>query len=302
MTRRRAILLIAASLGTLATATAIAAPDHTGTVTAGAPAFTWEGGPISGSLATTDVYLNVPCDAPGNDCDDTLLNVSVSGGGTAQGSVKITGPANTDLDLFVYRSDANGEPGAFVKSSAGSTANEQVTFEVDPGYYLVRVYAATAAAATYKGEAKVIARPLPGEVNYGVDPADPGAGQSGGGSTTLSGDLAPTSTVRAPRSSRPRVLTGTARDADGKVAYVDVAVVRKLSRSCLALTATGRWRKLAKCSAPRFLRAKGTTRWRLTLPRGLTKGLYIVSSRATDNLGRREAGFDKRNQVRFRIT
>jgi hypothetical protein len=302
MTRRRAILLIAASLATLATATAIAAPDHTGTVVTGGPAFTWEGGPISGSLATTDVYLNVPCDAPGNDCDDTLLNVSVSGGGTAQGSVKITGPANTDLDLFVYRSDANGEPGAFVKSSAGSTANEQVTFEVDPGYYLVRVYAATAAAASYKGEATVIARPLPGEVNYGVDPADPGAGQSGSGSTTLANDLAPTSTARAPRFSQSRVLTGTARDADGKVAYVDVGVVRKLSRSCLSLTATGRWRKIAKCTAPRFLRAKGTTRWRLTLRRRLAKGLYIVSSRATDNLGRREGGFNKRNQVRFRIT
>ena len=57
--------------------------------------------------------------------DDTLLNVTVSGGATAQGSVKITGPANTDLDLFVYRSDANGEPGAFVKSSAGSTATSR---------------------------------------------------------------------------------------------------------------------------------------------------------------------------------
>jgi hypothetical protein len=302
MTRRSAILLISAALGSLATATAIAAPDHTGTVAAGAPAFTWEGGPISGSLATTDVYLNVPCDSPGNDCDDTLLQTTVNGGATAQGSVKITGPENTDLDLFVYRSDASGEPGAFVKSSAGSTANEQVTFEVDPGYYLVRVYAATAAAASYKGEAKVIARPIPGEVNYGVDPADPGAGQAGGGRTTLANDLAPTSTARPPRLRQSRALTGTARDQDGKVAYVDVALVRTLSRSCLALTATGRWRKIAKCSAPPFLRAKGTTRWRLMLPRRLAKGLYIVSSRATDNLGRREGGFNRRNQVRFRIT
>ena len=305
MTRFRTIALLTALVAALAAATALAEPDRRQSMTAGGPAFTWQSGPLSGTFSTTDVYENVPCDAPGNDCDDTLLLLSTVGGATAQGSVAIDGPngSGNDLDLFVYKSDENGEPGAFVKSSAGGTADEQVTFEVDPGYYLVRVYAATGAAMTYKGVANVIARPLPAEVDYGRDPADPSdTGSTGAPGATRANNVAPITTARALRNSQSRRLSGTARDRDGRVAYVDIALVRVLSRSCRGLTPTGAFRRLRKCSAPQFLRAKGTRSWHYNLRNRLPKGTYILYARATDNFGRRDAGFGKRNRVRFRIT
>lgn len=299
------IVLLATGLVALGAAPALGA-DHTGSVSPGGAPFSWDGGPISGGLSDSDAYLAVPCDSPGNDCDDTLVNVSLSHGATAQATASITGPSGTDLDLYVYKSDASGTVGDAVDSSAGGTANEAVTFDVDPGYYLVRVYAATATAASYKGTMKVVARPVPGEVNYGVDPADPNAGQGGGGgggqATTLANDLAPASIARAPAASQSRVLRGTASDRDGKVAYVDVGLVRRGKGGCSALTASGSWRTIHKCTAPPLLRAKGATRWHLTLRRPLAKGLYVLYSRATDNLGRREAGFSQRNRVRFRVT
>ena len=305
MRLRRHITLLAVCLATFAAlAGTAAAADHTGSVSASAP-FKWHGGPLTGTFSTTDVYGNIPCDAPGNDCDDTLINVSVPSGSTAQATVSITGPDGNDLDLFVYQSDASGTVGDGVSSSAGSTADETTTFDVAPGYYLIRVVAATATAAEYDGDAKVVARPAPGEVNYGVDPADPNAGSGGGGggrATSLANDLAPASIAKAPRFSQSRLLTGTAADKDGEVVYVDVGLVRIRARGCTVLRANGRFRPLRKCSAPPLLRAKGTSRWHLTLPSRLPKGTYVVFSRATDNLGRREAGLNKRNRVRFRIT
>jgi hypothetical protein len=305
MTRHRRLLLpLAASIAVVASTTAIGAPDRTANVAADGAAYTWQGGPMSGTFATTDVYGNIPCDAPGNDCDDTLIQTSIAGGATAQGSVKIDGPNGTpnDLDLFVYKSDAQGRAGAFVKSSAGGTADEQVTFDADPGFYLIRVIAATGTAMTYKGEVKVVARPLPQEVDYGRDPADPSDTGATGAPNTAASNAAPITTARGPRNSQSRLLSGTARDRDGRIAYVDLALVRVLRRSCRGLVPNGSFRRLRKCSAPRFLRARGTTRWSYTVRKRLPKGLYVLYARATDNFGRRDAGFGRRNRVTFRIT
>jgi hypothetical protein len=301
MTRRSRIGLLTLALVAFASTSALAV-DHSGSVSDTKP-FTWKGGPLTGSFSTTDVYENVPCDTPGNDCDDTLINVSVPSGHTAQGTVAIDGPDGNDLDLFLYTSDASGKVGDPITDSAGSTADERLTFDAAPGYYLARVVAATATAAEYNGTVSLVARPVPGEVDYGVDPANPGAGNGQSlGTTTRANDLAPATTAKPPTTSQSRVLRGTASDKDGRVTYVDVGLVRVGKHGCSALKPNGTFAKLRKCSAPPLIRAKGTTRWHLTLPKRLAKGSYVVFSRATDDLGRREGGFNKRNRVRFRIT
>jgi Bacterial pre-peptidase C-terminal domain len=310
MTRRRLLIPVTGLLVALGAVVALAAPNQSANVAAGGPAYTWQSRALHGALSDADAYTAAPCNVPGNDCDDTLINVTTSGGATAQGTVTIDGPDGNghDLDLYVYKSNADAEAGAFVRSSTSGTADEQVTFDADPGYYLIRVYAATTASAagdTYKGVAKIVPNPLPPDVDYGRDPANPSdTGATGApGSTSLASDFAPSSRARAPRTSQALTLTGTASDRDGKVAYVDVGLVRLGKRGCTALRPNGKFRKIRKCSAPPpLMRAKGTKRWHLTLSKRLAKGSYVVYSRATDNLGRREGGFGPRNRVRFRIT
>jgi hypothetical protein len=301
MTRTRLITLAALAVACALPATAQGA-DHNGTVTFGGPAFKWDSDPMTGFLLTSDLGDQVECDDPGKDCDDTLLKVD-SGALTIK--ISSVDPQTVDMDLYVYPSNAQGQfsttdPDA--KSSAGSTADEEVTYQsARAGYYLARVVAATASDGTYHGEAVEPAKPRidPAAVDYGVDPANPGAGNPSAGKTTRANDIAPTTTARALRNSQSRVLSGTARDVDGKVSYVDIALVRVLSKSCRGLTTTGTWRKLRKCKAPIFLRARGTTRWHYTLRHRLAKGTYVLFARATDNFGRAEGGFGSRNRVRF---
>jgi hypothetical protein len=298
MTRRRLIGLLAAAATTLAAATALGAP-RTGTVTNGGPPYTWDGGPISGTFAFSQVGDNFNCGDPGKECDGTIVNFA---NGQATVTIAGTNSGSSDLDLYVWKANAQGQPVGDPKSSTGSTADETVTFPAEASPYLVRVVPAVAANGTYHGEAKEPAKYVPGEVNYGTDPADPGAGDGGRGVTTRANDLAPTTTARAPKHSASRVLRGTARDPDGKVAYVDVALVRQFARSCRALRPNGSWRTIRKCSAPPFLRARGTTNWSLRLDRPLAKGVYVLFARATDDLGRAEGGFGKANRVTFKIT
>jgi hypothetical protein len=299
MIRARLIAPLALTAALLATSTAVAA-DHNGTVTLGGPAFKWDSDPMTGFLLTSDLGDQVQCDDPGKDCDDTLLRVDA---GPLSVTTTSSDPNTVDMDLYVYPSNDKGEIKGDGKSSAGSTADENVTLPASAGFYLVRVVAATATAGTYHGEAVEVGKVAPGDVDYGVDPADPNGGSGGGGGgTTRANDIPPTTTARRPRFSQSRVLTGTASDPDGKVAYVDIALVRVLSKSCRGLRADGTFAKLRKCSAPSFLRARGTKNWHYTLRHRLAKGTYVLFARATDNLGRPEGGFGKRNRVTFRIT
>jgi hypothetical protein len=98
-----------------------------------------------------------------------------------------------------------------------------------------------------------------------------------------------------------RVLRGTASDPDGKVAYVDVSVVRVSGTTCSALTAAGSFEAIRKCAPGPFLRARGGASWRLGMRRALRPGTYVVYARATDDKGRREGGFGPANRVRVRV-
>lgn len=313
MTRRRIIAMAVAAMALLITATAFAAPDRSGSVAPNGPAYAWDGGPITGAVATAEVGDSVPCDVPGKDCDDTLLTVEAG-----QAAVKTSSDdANSaDLDLYVYRSDANGTEGKFIKSSTGPDASEQVTFDADAGNYLVRVVPATAADGTFKGEAKelpAVPRPPVTPPDYGTDPAPAGSGGGSGSGTTTGGgtngsaafpadDRAPDTKVTAPSTKKAiRSLHGTATDSDGSIAYVDVALVRVGAKSCKGLTVNGSFKKVKKCAAPRFLRAKGGKAWSLKLKHALTAGKYVVFARATDDQGRPEGGFGPANRRTFTV-
>jgi hypothetical protein len=314
MTRRRIIAMAVAAVALLITATALAAPDRNGTIAVNGPAFAWDGGPLTGAVATAEVGDSVPCDVPGKDCDDTLLKVD-----QGQVSVKIssTDPNSADLDLYTYRSDASGAAGKFVKSSTGPDATEQVTFNGDAGYYLVRVVPATAAGGTFKGQASElppIPQPPITPPDYGTDPSTGSGGSGSGSGTTTTGggtngsssfpadDHAPSTKVATPSAKkRIRSLHGTASDSDGSVAYVDVALVRIGAKTCKGLTVNGNFKTVKKCAAPRFLRAKGGKTWSLKLKHALTPGKYAVFARATDDQGRPEGGFGPANRRTFTV-
>jgi hypothetical protein len=103
---------------------------------------------------------------------------------------------------------------------------------------------------------------------------------------------------------------GTAADPDDGVKLVDVAVTRlgrgarASAAACSVLKPSGKLKKVRKVAGkcrPHFLRAKGTTSWSLKLKRRLPKGNYVVYSRATDNAGQRQAGFNRANRRLFKV-
>jgi hypothetical protein len=314
--RQRKIMLgvAAAALATTA-ATALAEPARNATLSPGGAGYSWDSPPLNGAAA--DSSLPLPC-GPGKDCDDTLIKLTDRG----QLVVKISSedPNARDLDLYLYKSDDSGEPGQVIKASTSPESNEQVTASITGGTYLARVVAATAVNGTYKGQASVgVLPPLDKDdspPDFGPDPAPgpgdsgsgsgggtgtgTGGGQTGGNGETVApvGNIAPETAVRRPTR---RALTGVARDRDGKVAYVDVAIVRVSGGKCTALRVGGRFRKISKCEAPPFLRARGTTSWKLKLKRPLKAGRYVVFAVATDEDGKAEGGFGSLNRRSFRI-
>jgi hypothetical protein len=95
------------------------------------------------------------------------------------------------------------------------------------------------------------------------------------------------------------VLVGTASDRGcsaqpatrkraGAVSQVSVAVALKSAGRCRFLSARGRLGKARSCTKPVYLRARGTTAWKLTLKGSFKSGAYRVTLRARDDAGNRE--------------
>jgi hypothetical protein len=97
----------------------------------------------------------------------------------------------------------------------------------------------------------------------------------------------PTVEIKAPKkkakSKSFKSISGTAAD-NSAVTKVEIAVVKGKGSSCQSMTSSGKFTK-AKCSAPKFLAAKGTTKWSYKLKKKLKKGTYLVFVRATDDGG-----------------
>ena len=181
--RRRAAVLgvmLAGALGVLAApagaaippslededvdAAAVALPfDRSVTATPEAPA-TWEGAVATGLNQRFDPDDPTTCSKDTKTyCDITLVNV-VPGDfydTAADGGVEFaTGGAKpgTDLDLFVYSSDAAGNVVDFVEASGGATDVERVFVPGATGYYLVVVVYFDATDTGYDGSATFFQR------------------------------------------------------------------------------------------------------------------------------------------------
>jgi hypothetical protein len=149
------------ALGEVA-ANAVLAPDRTGTVTPAAP-FTWAGAVASGQNQSFDPDAAGPCGKTETDyCDITLVNARAGDFyDTSAGGVEFsTGGARpgTDVDLFVYESDASGNVGDFVGVSAGATDEERVSIVGATGYFLVVVVYFDATDTGYDGRAEFFRR------------------------------------------------------------------------------------------------------------------------------------------------
>ena len=181
-----------------------------------------------------------------------------------------TDPLTPDTDLYVWISDANGTQGKQKALSAASspTPNEQVAFDVEePGYYLIENdYTIVLPGGTYDGEAV-------------LEPGAPG----GGGE-----NVAPVAKISSPKSSKAsrkkfKTIKGTAAD-DTTVSKVEVAVVQVKGKTCKSMKSNGSLSK-SSCTEPRYVTAKGTSKWSLKLRKTLPKGKYMVYARATDDAG-----------------
>ena len=144
-------------------------PDRTGAVTPAAP-LPWGGAVASGTNRTFDPAAPVCTKTPETYCDITLIDVqpgdlySVAAGGVEF----TTGGANpgTDIDLYVYTSDASGTVGEFVGASGGSADVERVSVPGGSGFFLAVVVYYTATDTGYVGQAAFFRRnKLPADVD-----------------------------------------------------------------------------------------------------------------------------------------
>jgi hypothetical protein len=120
--------------------------------------------------------------------------------------------------------------------------------------------------------------------------------------------LAPTSTITAITRGRTTVrIRGTAIDhgcgvngslARKRVTRVWVSIARRLAHGRCRYVAARGLGPAMPCTRPRYVRARGTSSWSLTLHRPLPAGRYVVSTRAIDKAGNTER---RGNRARFTI-
>jgi hypothetical protein len=259
--------VLTASLALGFAGAAAAAPARTGNLNAGATSYKWTG-PIGFGLVTFSDQAGLPgCGTPIlHDCDYTLLHVTTPGKVTVKTS---TSSATTlDTSISVYASDASGTIGKPKANadSASPNVNEQAAWTSDTpdAYWLVEINYLDVIAGDYNGEATL----APGE---GVEAATAGP------------TVKITSPKKSVKSSKFKSISGTATD-DTAVAQVEVAVLKGKGKSCQSMTASGKFAKTA-CAEPKYLKAKGTSKWSLKLKKKLKKGTYVVLVKATDDGG-----------------
>jgi hypothetical protein len=159
----RALAILALLTPLAAASPSRAATPPSGTVTPTTP-FTWQGPVAVGHNENYDRQAGEPCGQTAADfCDKVLVNVvpgdffATHGGGV---DFTTSGAADgSDMDLYVYASDASGARGRLVGFSAGPTADERVSIQNATGYYLVQVvYFDVDPASGYTGRAEFFRR------------------------------------------------------------------------------------------------------------------------------------------------
>jgi hypothetical protein len=168
--RRLACVFVLALVAVVLVPTgALAAPDHSVTVTTTGGAQTWDGA-IAALGANTNYSSGAggPCpDEPSIDgtdyCEQVLLHADIppafwdsNSGGVTVGIGDYTVPTS-DFDLYAYQSDPSGSRGSLIDdSAAGAGAEESVTIPRASGYYLLHVVYWAVAASGYTGTAEVV--------------------------------------------------------------------------------------------------------------------------------------------------
>ena len=160
----RFTVVLTVVLGMLAAAPASnAAPDRTFTLTSAngtANPIAWDGPVATGLNTDYDSQTAGPCGkTEANYCDDTLVKVEIPEGSKANVEVDLfdyfPNPAS-DFDLYVYESNAAGQPLKLVDFDGSAPAvPEFVGFPAKAGHYLVRVVYFAVTASRYSGEARM---------------------------------------------------------------------------------------------------------------------------------------------------
>jgi hypothetical protein len=139
MRLRRPLAASALLLLGMAAVPALAA-DHEATLASGATRFEWEGAPQlsrGAPLYLEEARTAIPCDSgPARPCEEILLKLAEDGKLT----VKVDGlegtGGTTDVDIYLYASDASGEPGEKLASSAAKGPDTVSVAKAKAGYYL----------------------------------------------------------------------------------------------------------------------------------------------------------------------
>jgi hypothetical protein len=151
-------LLIALGILAVTAVPAFAATDHNFTLSAGTPAFEWEGAPDvshGAPVFNEDARTATPCDAgPARPCENVLFKVTEAGKFTASvEGLEGTG-GTTDVDAYLYKSDESGAPGEKLGSAAASGPDSVTFAKATPGYYLLQVDYYHSYNSGYKGKVK----------------------------------------------------------------------------------------------------------------------------------------------------
>lgn len=277
------------ALALLALAPAAASAQADRTISAGeSPTFTFDGDPAFGTNVTTELGEPMCSKAPLTYCDTTLIELKKAGLYTFATDV----PDTSDIDTALFASDATGARGKLLKEGSGFIGDDETfAYDADPGFVLF-------VAAYYFSLAdgfKVNGTFEPATAEVPAAPAAPSAPAPNKAPEAKISKLAKSS-----KASKVKSFKGTAADADGKVAKVEIALV-KLGKSCKQMTSKGKFVAAKKCQPTRFLRAKGTSKWSYKLRKRLSKGKYRLYARATDNTGARQAGFSPASKKSFTV-
>ena len=256
-----------------------------------------EGGDVTGTINTQtgppvriDVFANAACDPSGNgEGQERLGSVEANTDGSGNGS-------------FTFRLPDSVAAGEFVTTLASFDDNRTSEFSD----CLEVVAAAPGNGGSGDGPAVVPPAFTPPALPPIVAP--PALNREPDSAITR---------VRSQRRRKLRAFRGTASDADGNLARVEIALVATKGgataaatrrRFCLRLRTNGRLRRTRlrrgrTCPVTAFLPARGTATWTFRLRRRLPKGTYVLYSRAVDTQGARETTFaaGDGNRVKFRL-
>jgi hypothetical protein len=98
----------------------------------------------------------------------------------------------------------------------------------------------------------------------------------------------------ARRARRTRVVRGTAADVGCGIDHVTISVNRKSGKRCRPLTTKHRLGRAGSCTKRTWLPVKGSSSWSFKLPKRLSKGTYVIRTRAADFAGNVEKAHGQR--------